>query len=133
MAKEYDALIKNGTWRLVDPPIGIKPTGSKWVYKTKYKADGSLDNYKERLVAKGYAQKEGVDYTETFAPTAKWGTIRTLFSLAAQNGWKIHHMDVKTAFLNGDLKEDVYMFQPEGFFVKGKEHKVCKLVKYLYD
>ena len=93
----------------MDPPIGIKPIGSKWVYKTKYKADGSLDKYKERLVAKGYAKKEGVDYTETFAPTTKWGTIRTLFSLAPQNGWKIHHMDVKIAFLNGDLKEDVYM------------------------
>ena len=124
MAKEYGALIKNGTWRLVDPPIGIKPIGSKWVYKTKYKVDGSLDKYKARLVAKGYAQKEGIDYTETFASTAKWNTIRTLFSLAAQNGWKIHHIDVKTAFLNGDLKEDVYMFQPKGFSVKGKEQKV---------
>jgi hypothetical protein len=107
--KEYDALIKNGTWRLVDPSIGIKPIGSKWVYKTKYKVDGSLDKHKARLVAKGYAQKQGIDYTETFAPTTKWGTIRTLFSLAAQKGWKMHHMDVKTAFLNGDLKEDVYM------------------------
>jgi hypothetical protein len=120
MQKEYDALIKNGTWRLVDPPIGIKPIGSKWIYKSKYKADGSLDKHKVRLVAKGYAQKEGIDYTETFAPTAKWGTIRTLFSLVAQKGWKIHHMDVKIAFLNGDLKEDVYMLQPKGFSVKGK-------------
>jgi hypothetical protein len=109
MQKEYDALIKNGTWRLVDPPIGIKPIGSKWIYKSKYKDDGSLDKHKARLVAKGYVQKEGIDYIETFAPTAKWGTIRTSFSLATQKGWKIHHMDVKTTFLNGDLKEDVYM------------------------
>ena len=81
---------------------------------------------------KRYAQKEGVDYTETFSPTAKWGTIQTLFSLAVQKGWKIHHMDVKTTFLNGDLKEDVYMDQPEGFAIKGQEQKVCKLIKYLY-
>ena len=115
----------------MDPPIGTKPIVCKWIYKNKYKADGSLEKHKVRLVAKGYAQKEGVDYTETFAPTAKWGTIRTLFSLATQKGWKIHHMDVKTAFLNEDLKEDVYMDQPEGFAIKGQEQKVCKLVKYL--
>jgi len=132
MQKEYDALIKNGQWRLVGPLIGIKPIGCKWIYKTKYKADGSLDKHKERLVAKGYAQKEGIDYTETFAPTTKWGTIRSLFAIAAQKEWKIHHMDVKIAFLNGDLKEDAYMFQPEGFSVKGKEQKVCKLMKSLY-
>ena len=94
----------------MDPPIGIKPIGSKWVYKTKYKIGGSLYEYKERLVAKGNSQKEGVDYIETFASTTKWGTIRALFSLVAQNGWKIHYIDVKTAFLNGDLKEDVYLF-----------------------
>eukprot|EP00253_Pinus_taeda_P031863 PITA_31863 len=132
MQKEYDALIKNDTWKLVDPPFGTKPIGCKWVYKNKYKVDGSLDNHKARLVAKGFAQKEGVDYEETFAPTAKWATIQTLFALAAQNGWKVHQMDVKTAFLNGDLKENVFMSQPEGFAVKGHEHKVCKLVKSLY-
>eukprot|EP00253_Pinus_taeda_P031753 PITA_31753 len=133
MQKEYDALIKkNDIWELVDTPFGTKPIGRKWVYKNKYKADGSLDKHKARLVAKGFAQKEGVDYEETFAPTAKCATIRTLFALAAQNGWKVHQMDVKTAFLNGDLKENVFMSQPEGFAVKGHEHKVCKLVKSLY-
>ena len=132
MQKEYDALIKNGTWKLVDPPFGTKPIGCKWVYKNKYKADGSLDKHKARLVAKGFAQKEGVDYEETFSPTAKWATIRTLFALAAQNGWKVHQMDVKTAFLNGDLKENVFMSQPEGFVVNGHEHKIWKLVKSLY-
>jgi hypothetical protein len=75
MQREYDVLINNGTWMLVDPPIGAKPIGCKWVYKNKYKADGSLDKHKVRLVTKGYAQREGVDYTETFAPTARWGTI----------------------------------------------------------
>ena len=76
MQKEYDALIKNGTWRLVDPPIGIKPIACKWVYKIKCKIDGSLDKHRARLVEKGYEQKQGVDYRETFAPTTKWGTIR---------------------------------------------------------
>eukprot|EP00253_Pinus_taeda_P023640 PITA_23640 len=133
MQKEYDALIKNDTWKLVDPPFGAKPIGCKWVYKNKYKVDGSLDKHKARLVAKGFAQKEGVDYEETFAPTAKWATIRTLFALAAQNGWKVHQMDVKNAFLNGDLKENVFMSQPEGFAAKGHGHKVCKLVKSLYS
>eukprot|EP00253_Pinus_taeda_P035334 PITA_35334 len=132
MQKEYDALIKNDTWKLVDPPLGTKPIGCKWVYKNKYKADGSLDKHKARLVAKRFAQKEGVDYEETFAPTAKWSTIHTLFALAAQNGWKVQQMDVKTSFLNGYLKENVFMYQPEGFVVKGHEHKVCKLVKSLY-
>ena len=79
MQREYDALIKNGTWRLVNPPIGCK-----WIYKNKYKADGSLEKHKARLVEKGYAQKEGVAYTKAFAPIAKWGTIRTLFSLVTQ-------------------------------------------------
>ena len=98
MKKEYDALIKNETWRLVDPPTGVKPIACKWVYRIKYKANGLLDKYKARLVAKGCAQKEGVDYTETFSPTAKWGAIRTLFSLATRNSWKIYHMDVKQRF-----------------------------------
>jgi len=105
--KEYDALIKNDTWKPVDPPLGTKPIGCKWVYKNKYKANGSLDKHKARLVAKGFAQKEGVDYEETFSPTTKWATIWTLFALAAQNDWNVHQMDVKTAFLNGDLKENV--------------------------
>src|ERR1700733_9403424 len=83
MQKEYDALIKNVTWKLVDPPLGTKPIGFKWVYKNKYKADDSLDKHKPRLVAKGFAQKEGVYYEETFAPTTKWATIGTLFALVA--------------------------------------------------
>ena len=124
MQKEYDALINNGTWKLVDPPLGTKPIGCKWVYKNKYKANASLDKHKARLVAKGFAWKEGVYYEETFAPTAKWATIQTLFAVAAQNGWKVQQIDVEIAFLNGDLKENVFMFQPEGFVVKGHEHKV---------
>eukprot|EP00253_Pinus_taeda_P033584 PITA_33584 len=86
MQKEYDFVIKNGTWKLVDPPLGTKLIGCKWVYKNKYKVDGSLDKHKARLVEKGFAHKKGVDYEDTFAPTAKWATIQTLFALANQNG-----------------------------------------------
>eukprot|EP00253_Pinus_taeda_P030489 PITA_30489 len=86
MQKEYDALIKNGTWKLVDPPLGTKSIGSKWVYKNKYKVDGSLEKLRARLVEKGFAQKEWVNYEETFASTAKWATIWALFSLTSQNG-----------------------------------------------
>jgi hypothetical protein len=122
--KEYDSLIKNGTWKLVDPPYGTKPINCKWVFKNKYKLDGSLDKHKTRFMEKVFAQEEGVDYEETFSPTAKWATIRTLFSMVAQNGWKIHQMDVKIVFLDGDLKDNVFKSQPEGFVVKGQEHKV---------
>ena len=112
MQKDYDAFIKNGISKLVDPPYRTNPIGCKWVFKNKYRSDGSLDKHKVRLVAKGFAQKEGVDYEETFAPIAKWATTHTLFSMATHTGWKIHQMDVKTAFLNGDLKENVFMSQP---------------------
>jgi len=83
-------------------------------------------------VEKGFAQKKSVDYEETFSPTTKWDTICTLFSMEKQNGWKIHQMDVNTSFLNGKLKENVFMSQPEYFFVKGQEHEVCKLIKSYY-
>jgi len=117
---------------MVDPPLGTKPIRCKWVYRDEYKVDGSLDKHKAKVVAKGFAQKEGFDYEETFAPIAKWITIQTLFAFATQNDWKVHQMDVKTAFLNGDLKKIVFMSQPEGFVMKGQEHKACKLVKSLY-
>jgi hypothetical protein len=132
MQCEYDAVIKNQTWKIVECPKDVKPIGCKWVYRIKYKENGEIDKYKARLVTKGFAQKEGIDYEETFAPTAKWNTIRVVLALAAQNGWKVHQMDVKSAFLNGDLQEDVYMTQPPGFEVSGQEKKVCKLIKALY-
>eukprot|EP00253_Pinus_taeda_P004154 PITA_04154 len=86
MQKEYDALIKNGPWKLLDPPFGTKPISYKWVCKNKYKADSSLEKHKVRLVEKGFAQKEGINYEDTFSPIEKWATIRTLFALSAQNG-----------------------------------------------
>ena len=119
MQNEYDALVNNGTQKLVDPSYGTNPIGCKWVQKNKYKLDGSLDIHKVRIVAKHIAHNGAIYYEETFSSTTKWDIIHTLLDLAAQNGWKVHQMDVKIDFLNGDLKENVFMSQPEGFVVKG--------------
>ena len=107
---------KNQTWLLVNRPTHKKAIGVKWVYRTKFNADGSINKHKERLVVKGYAQMFGVDFSETFAPVARLDTIRMVFALATKNGWTIHQMDVKSAFLNGYLEEEIFMEQPEGFF-----------------
>ena len=96
------------------------------------KADGTIDKYKARLVVKGYSQREGIDYFDTYSPVTRITSIWVLVALAAVYGLEIHQIDVKTAFLNGELEEEIYMEQPEGFVVPGKERKVCKLVKSLY-
>ena len=96
------------------------------------KADGTIEKFKARLVAKGFTQKQGIDYFDTYAPVGRIAMIRLLLSLTFIYNLVIHQMDVKTAFLNGELEEEVYMEQPEGFVMKGQEHKVCKLVKSLY-
>lgn len=130
--EEIVSINKNETWILVDKPSGAKVIGLKWIFKIKRNADGTIKKFKARLVAKGYVQESGIDYDEVFAPVARLETIRLLSALAASHGWQIHHLDVKTAFLYGELKEDVYVEQPEGYEVKGKEHKVYKLSKALY-
>ena len=107
--------------------------GVKWVYKTKRNAKGEIERHKARLVAKGYSQKAGIDYDEVFAPVARLETIRLIISLAAQNKWKIHQMDVKSAFLNGVLEEEVYIQQPSGYEVKSHKDKVLRLKKALYE
>ena len=132
MKEELKAIERNKTWKLVDPPKGCKPIGVKWVFKKKMNAQGKIEKYKARLVAKGYRQKEGIDYEEVFAPVARMETIRLLLSKAAQKRWPIYQMDVKSAFLNGVLKEEVYVEQPPGFVKTGKENKVLKLEKALY-
>ena len=111
---------------------GFKPIGLKWVFKIKRNSNGSISKYKARLVAKGYVQRHGVDYEEVFAPVARIETIRLVIAIGASKGWEIHHLDVKTAFLHGELKEEVYVGQHEGFEVKGEEDKVYKLRKALY-
>ncbi|KAD2393870.1 hypothetical protein E3N88_40847 [Mikania micrantha] len=132
MKEEIAALRKNTTWDLTDLPEGKNAVGVKWTYKTKVGPDGEVSRYKARLVAKGYSQIEGIDYTETFAPVARFETIRVVIAIAAHRGWKLHQLDVKTAFLNGELTDEIYVQQPEGFIVKGKEGKVYKLRKALY-
>lgn len=100
--------------------------------QTQKNSDGSINKYKARLVSKGYVQKYGVDFEEVFAPVARIEIIRLLIDLAASHGWEIHHLDVKTVFLHGELKETVYVYQPEGFEKEGSEDKVYKLNKALY-
>ncbi|KAG7558463.1 Zinc finger CCHC-type [Arabidopsis thaliana x Arabidopsis arenosa] len=129
---EIGSIEKHKTWDLVDLPEGAKPIGLKWVFKLKRNSDGSINKHKARLVAKGYVQQYGVDFEEVFAPVARIETIRLLIDLAASHGWEIHHLDVKTAFLHGELKETVFVNQPEGFEKKGSETKVYKLNKALY-
>ncbi|KAD6453934.1 hypothetical protein E3N88_08640 [Mikania micrantha] len=129
---EVDSILSNHTWELTDLPKGNKPIGSKWIFKKKLRPDGTVDKYKARLVIRGFTQKHGLDYFDTYSPVTKITTIRSLISIAAINGLLIHQMDVKTAFLNGDLDEEIYMLQPEGFVVSGLESKVCKLRKSLY-
>ncbi|KAI5334921.1 hypothetical protein L3X38_025054 [Prunus dulcis] len=117
MEDELQMIEKNETWELVDRPTEKPVIGVKWVYKTKLNLDGSVQKNKARLVAKGYAQKPGLDYNETYAPVARLDTIRTLIALAAKKGWKLFQLDVKSAFLNGVLQEEVYVNQPEGFVI----------------
>jgi hypothetical protein len=129
---EYSSLIENETWELVKLPAGRKPIGCKWVFKLKYGSNGEIERFKGRLVAKGYAQRYGVDYDETYAPVVRFSTIRAVLAFAVKNDMLIHQMDVVTAFLNGKLDEEIYMEQPEGYRVPGKEDHVCKLKKSLY-
>ena len=126
---EYMSLIENDTWDLVELPPDQKSIGCKWIFKVKHTSDGTVERFKGRLVAKGYAQEYGIDYEETFAHVARFTSIRTLLAFAVQHEMIIHQMDVVTAFLNGTVDEDIYMKQPEGYVQPGKEHLVCKLKK----
>ncbi|KAJ1700426.1 hypothetical protein LUZ63_000205 [Rhynchospora breviuscula] len=132
MEEEIKAIEKNKTWQLVKLPEGKNVIGVKWVFRTKFCADGAIQKFKARLVAKGYAQEYGIDYEETFSPVVRFETVRLILALAAQLKKKVYQFDVKSAFLNGDLKEEVYVEQPKGFEVKGKEQHVYKLSKALY-
>lgn len=123
---------KNLTWELVDLPKDRDVIGVKWIFKTKFNQDGSIQKHKARLVARGFTQKPGIDFFETFALVARLETIRTLIALAAQKNWLIYQLDVKSAFLNGVLEEEVNVEQPQGFLVEGGEDKVYKLKKALY-
>jgi hypothetical protein len=132
MVEEYASIMKNDVWEVVPRPEGKSVVGSRWIYKIKHVADGSIEKFKARFVAKGFSQKEGVDYDETFAPVARYTSIRVVISLAAEMGWQIHQMDVKTTFLNGVIEEEVYIEQPEGFEAYARETHVCRLKRALY-
>ncbi|RVX07454.1 Retrovirus-related Pol polyprotein from transposon TNT 1-94 [Vitis vinifera] len=123
---------QNGTWTITDLPVGKRPVGCKWIFTIKYKADGSVERFKARLVARAFTQSYGIDYQETFAPVAKLNTIRILLSLAVNQDWCLQQLDIKNAFLNGDLEEEVYMDIPPGFEESMAKNQVCKLQKSLY-
>jgi hypothetical protein len=130
MQMEMDAVERNKTWELADLPAGHHAISLKWVFKLKKDETGEVIKHKARLVARGFVQQEGIDFDDAFAPVAWMESVR-LLALAAQEGWRVHHMDVKSAFLNGDSKE-VYVHQPPEFAIPSKEGKVLRLRKTLY-
>ncbi|XP_049934544.1 retrovirus-related Pol polyprotein from transposon RE1 isoform X1 [Nymphaea colorata] len=132
MQEEMDALQSRGTWTLVTPSVDAAIVGCRWVFTIKYRADGSIDRYKARLVAKGYTQTYGVDYYDTFSPVARHASLRILLAVAVSKNWSLSQLDVKNAFLYGDLHEEVYMQQPPGFVAEGECQKVCRLRKAIY-
>jgi len=132
MKDELNSMAQNCVWDLVEIPEGYKRVGCKWVFKTKRDSHGNIERCKARLVAKGFTQKDGIDYKETFSPVSKKDSFRIIMALVAHYDLELRQMDVKTAFLNGDLEDDVYMDQPVGFIEEGKKHVVCKLKKSIY-
>jgi hypothetical protein len=132
MQEEIDSVKRNQTWELADLPQGHRAITLKWVYKLKRNETGDIVKRKARLVARGFVQQEGIDFDEVFAPVARMESVRLLLALAAREGWQVHHMDVKSAFLNEDLKEEVYIRQPAGFVMASQEGKVLRLRKALY-
>nr|GEX26775.1 zinc finger, CCHC-type [Tanacetum cinerariifolium] len=129
---DMDFIMGNNTWVLTDLPPGCKPLGCKWIFKRKLKVDGTVKKFKARLVIHGFKQKSGIDYFDTYSPVARISTIILLIAMASIHNLIIHQMDVKTAFLNGELEEEVYMNQHLGFIMSDNENKVCKLIKSLY-
>ncbi|GKE64500.1 ribonuclease H-like domain-containing protein [Tanacetum coccineum] len=133
MYDEYNVLVKNGTWLLVPRPAGVNMVRSMWLFKHKFHADGTLSRYKAHLVANGSSQQLGVDFDEIFSPVVKPTTIRTVLSLAVSRKWPIQQLDVKNAFLNGDLSETVYMHQPPSFVDARQGSQVAYLFIYVDD
>jgi hypothetical protein len=132
MQEEFDALSSNHTWALVPRPPHTNVVTGKWVFRHKTREDGSLERYKARWVVRGFVQRPGIDFGETFSPVVKPATIRTVLSLACSRNWPVHQLDVKNAFLHGVLEEQVYCYQPTGFVDSLHRDHVCKLAKSLY-
>jgi hypothetical protein len=131
MTEEYQSIMKNDVWDIVLRLEGKSVVTSKWIYKIKHAAYGSVKKYKARFMARGFSQVEGIDYEETFAPVARYTSICTIIALAASMGWRLHQMDVKRAFLNGEIVEEVYIEQPDGFVIHEQKSHVCRLKKAL--
>jgi len=132
MCDGIKALRSNHTWSLVSFHPSMNVVGNQWVYRIKLHVDGSIEHYKARLVARGFTQQEGIDYSKTFSSIIKQTTIRLVFSIAISHNWKIHQLDINNAFLNGVLTEEVYMKQPLGFVDPTLPSHVCRLHKLLY-
>ena len=129
---EYESLLKNDTWKLVELPPGKNVVGCKWIFKLKRNADGSISRYKARLVTQGHTQEAGLEYDEVFAPVARYTSIRTVLAMSNALDLELHQMDVKTAFLNGELDNEIYMMQPDGYVDRQRADMVCKLQKSIY-
>jgi len=132
MQEEFDALLANSTWDLVPRPHRANIVTGKWIFKHKFKADGSLEHYKARWVLCGFTQRPGIDFSETFSPVVKPATVRTVLSLALSRRWPVHQLDVKNTFLHGTLSETVYCAQPSGFEDSAHPDYVCRLNRSLY-
>ena len=128
----YDSIVRNNAWDIFPRPVGKSVVGSRWIYKVKQAADGSVEKYKASFVARGFSQIEGIDYEETFPPVARYSSIRTILALCVQMGWHIHQMDVKTVFHNGIIEEEMYIEQPEGFEIFSSKSHVWRLKRALY-
>ncbi|GJT27800.1 zinc finger, CCHC-type containing protein [Tanacetum coccineum] len=131
---EMDSIMGNNTWVLTDLPPRCRPLGCKWIFKRKLKVDGTIEKFMERLVIQDFKQKSGIDYFDTYAPVARISTIRLLIAMTSIHSLIIHEMDVKTAFLNGELEEEIYMNQPLGFILPGNENKLLvSMGEFMHD
>ena len=132
MKDEMKSMKDNGVWDLVELPKSVKPIGCKWIFKTKRDSKGNIVRYKAHLVVKGFTQKKGIDYKETFSPVSSKDSFRVIMTLVAYYDLKLHEMDVKTVFLNGNIDETIYMVQPENFKSNDSKQLVCKLKRSIY-
>jgi hypothetical protein len=132
MIEEHQSIMKNDVWYIVPRPKEKSVVTSKWLYKIKHATDGSIEKFKASFIARGLSQKEGIDYEETFSPVARYTSIRATMAIVAKMGWKLHRMDIKTAFLNGVIEEEVYVEQPQEFETHESQTHVCRLKKALY-